>query len=96
MKLKIFRIENLKSNDKIIITSDEDIIDFTKECTHVEAFFDDFTKPEYYLYAEIFIYYNNQKQTTIFELPVKGKNAAIVIKAITDFDIDKIIVRKSN
>jgi len=94
MKRKIFKFKNLENNDIIVITSKENSIDFAKECTHVVAYFNDFTKPEYYLYAELYIQSNNQPQTTVFELPVKGKNAAFVIEAITDYDIDKIIITK--
>ena len=94
MTIKTYKIENLTQDDKIIISSKENNIDFSQQCTHVVAYFDDFSKPEYYLYAEIYIHENNQKQTTIFELPSKGKNATIVIQAITNYNIDDLIVSK--
>ena len=51
MTIKTYKIENLTQDDKIIISSKENNIDFSQQCTHVVAYFDDFSKPEYYLYA---------------------------------------------
>jgi len=94
MKRKIFKLENLENNNKVVITSKENSIDFAKECTHVVAYFEDYTIPKYDFYAELYIHHNNQPQTTVFEFSIIGKNAAIVIEAITDYDIDKVILTK--
>ncbi len=94
MTYKIFRLQNLTENDKILVTSIENQIDFSKENTRVSVYFNDFSKPEYILFAELYIYDQNQSQTSSFILPSRGTKATIVIEAITNYDVEKVEVLK--
>ena len=92
MKQKIFTNSDLTPTDAIIITSNLGIIDFSKESTYIELYFDNEEKPNRVLYAKSHILDTNQKQTTVLELPVKSSNYKIVIKALSDYDIEQIII----
>ena len=95
IKRKVFKLENLKRNNKIVISS-KDNIDFSKVSTHVIAYFDDFSKPVYDFYAELYIFNNNQAQTTIFEIPIMGNKCAIVIETFSDYDLESLVVQSIN
>lgn len=94
MARKIFKLDNLTSDNRIIVSSKKLAIDFSRESTQVLVYFDDLSMPSYDICVELYIYNNNQKFATSFELPIKGKNAAIVIESFTDYDIELIIVQK--
>jgi hypothetical protein len=95
MKRKVAYLKNLNPTDKILVTS-AGAIDFGKQCTNYKVYFDGSQSPEYDFYAELHIFANNQPQTDGFELPVKGKNAIVVLEAITDFDLTPVLVLSKN
>lgn len=94
MTYKIFRLSNLTKNDEIVVSSNNNQIDFSRESTRVSVYFDDFSKPEYILFAELYIYDLNQSQTNTFVLPSRGTKATVVIEAITTYDVEQLTVLK--
>lgn len=90
MKTKTFEFDNLSPRDVIVVTSKDNVIDFSKESTRFFVYFDDSDDFDYTDTAEILIFEKNQKNTTFFELSVKGKKMKLVIQ-VDDYDIDLVI-----
>lgn len=96
---KEFLIDNFPDSTKIIITSENGIIDFIDKSFDIEIYYDDFFRPYMLFNSRIYIGNGADKEKAKkIELPIKGKKTKIIItsKAVSDkFVISKIIVLQS-
>jgi hypothetical protein len=93
MKTKTFEFDNLSPNDVIVVTSKDNIIDFSSESTRFTAYFNDSKGYNYDYHAELLISDNNQRFTTLFELPVWGKKMKLIIQT-ANYDVELLVVAK--
>jgi hypothetical protein len=92
MKEKTFTLYNLKETDVITITSEGQIIDFVENNLYVAVYFDGAKKPDNVIYSHKYVSDNiKRKHNKSFELQIKGETAIVKIRAVTDFDVNKVI-----
>lgn len=92
MAVKTFEFENLSFDDVIVVTSKNHVIDFSKVSTTYTAYFNDSLNHNYTGHAELLISNNNQRLTTIFQLPVEGQKMKLEIST-QNYDVDDLIVQ---
>lgn len=96
MKSKQFFFPNLVGKSKITFSS-EIGIDFSKPTTHILIYFNDnVMNPDLDFFAEMLIFHNNQKQTTVFniEIPKNLNIQKATIKMITNgnYDLNDVLI----
>ena len=84
MNQRIFNIPDLEKKSIILFYSEDGKIDFAKECTYVES---DVLKP---FHVELYIYFNRQKSSNVFWIPVIRDTATVILTALTGYDIQKV------
>jgi hypothetical protein len=91
--VKIFKLDDLSSCKKILISSTDKSINFCMICMYVTVYIDNPAKPVYEGYAEIHAFLSGQVNFTGIEIPISGKRGVVIIRHIENFDLDKITVR---
>ena len=86
------KLHNLTPFTILQITSKDRSIDFAKNCIRIDVSFDN--NWEYYLYAELYVYYNKYINKTVINLPVYGENAIVQIESFDSPNIEKLVVLK--
>lgn len=85
---KEFPFDNLVSKSKIVVHSSDYKIDFLKHSTFVQVF-DSKHELDSSFYAERIIHDNNQKQTTVFEIPVIDQKMFLELTT-NDYNLNEI------
>jgi hypothetical protein len=92
MRSKFFELNFIEINQRIVISSEKNKIDFVTNPIHVVVNFDDRPRPEYIIDSPSYITENNLKTKTSFELISKGRDAIVLVETSADIDINKIRV----
>lgn len=91
MPERIIYLEKLIKGNTFKFYSDQNEIDFMNKVTGVQIFFDGRTKPDFEEQIQLYISNKKQQNTTVFEVPIEGYSAKIIISTnILDYDLYKI------
>ena len=90
---KTEHLKNFGSHKKIVITSNNSVIDFKEKSTKVTIEFNDEEKPSYPgIFLELYIQNRNQPQTTVTDFSIIPGKSEATVTIESNYDLADIIV----